>query len=81
MNRETFKTQLSELFPGEKLNIVWVEETNAAKVKFNRELTRLELGHLFSLGIERIKRSGEGLSISLLLENASLNQIYTPQTK
>lgn len=73
MKRETFKQQIAELFPGETLNIVWVEETNAAKIKINRELTRLELGHLFSLGIERIRRSGEGLSISFALNNALLN--------
>lgn len=76
MKRETFKKQIAELFPGEKINIVWVEEKTEAKIKINRELTRLELGHFFSLGMQEIKSLEDGLFISFDLNKAMLNIIY-----
>jgi len=79
MNRETFEKQLRELFSGEKLYLSWVDETNAAIIKFHRRLTRLEIGHLFSLGVEGISGTNDGLLIAFLLDKASLNNIYSPQ--
>lgn len=79
MDRETFKQQLSELFPGEKLNIVWAEERNDAKIFIKREISRLELGHMFSLGSKSLKSLGDRVVISFDLEKASLNSIYQPQ--
>lgn len=72
MNKETFKTQLSELFPSEILNVKWIG-SNEAQINIKRELIRLELGHLFSLGVKSIKRSGEGISILFDLDKAFLN--------
>lgn len=73
MNRETFKTQLSELFPGEKISIVWFDEANEAEIIINRKLSRLELGHMFSLGSKSIKGLDAGLFITFDLNNALLN--------
>lgn len=80
MNRETFKTQLSELFPGETLNLLWHQTENGGKITIKRELTRLELGNLFSLGMKGIKRSGEGVSITFDLTKAHINTIYQTET-
>lgn len=81
MDRETFKTQLAELFPGEKLKLIWHKTDNAAMISIERELTRLEIGHLFSLGLNKIKPciAGNGVSYKLDLDKASLNAIYKPQ--
>lgn len=79
MDRETFKQQLSELFPGEKFNIVWVEEENKSKILIKRELSRLEIGHMFSLGSDSIKSQNDGMFITFNLNKASLNPIYQPQ--
>jgi len=76
MTPEVFKQELNQLFPGQNLNIAGTEVANEAKIKINRELTRLELGHLFSLGMKSIKRSGEGLSITFDLNKAHLNTAY-----
>ena len=85
MNRETFKQQLSELFPGEKFTVKWVGDT-LAQINVKKELTRLELGNLFSLGVSNIKRSGEGLTVLFELTKASLNFhtnefLFQPHTK
>jgi hypothetical protein len=79
MNRETFKTQLSELFPGETLNLLWARSENGAMIAIRRELTRLEIGHLFSLGLKHIKPCFNGLYLKFNLDKASLNNYYQPQ--
>lgn len=72
MNRETFKQQLSELFPAETFTVRWAG-SNEAQINIKRELSRLELGHLFSLGAKSIKRSADGLAILFDLDKAFLN--------
>jgi hypothetical protein len=79
MNRETFKIQLSELFPGETLNLLWGRTENGAMITIRRELTRLEIGHLFSLGLKGVKPCDNGFNLKFDLDKASINQIYQPQ--
>ena len=79
MNTETHKTELQELFKGENLDIIQSRSIlNEVKVNIKRELSRLEIGHCFSLGMTKIKRSGEGLTITFDLSKASINTIYIP---
>jgi hypothetical protein len=79
MNTETHKNELQELFKGENLDIIQSRSIlNEVKVNIKRELSRLEIGHCFSLGMTKIKRSGEGLTITFDLSKASVNAIYIP---
>ncbi|WP_027380259.1 hypothetical protein [Chryseobacterium daeguense] len=75
MNPETHKQQLQELFPDEKFVYMQTRSLypTEAKINIKRELTRLEIGHCFSLGMTGIKRSGEGVNITFDLQKASLN--------
>lgn len=75
MDRTTLQKELSELFPDEKIEIKSAEN-NDVKTTLNRELERCELGHLFSLGMNGIKRSGTGLTITFDLTKAHLNTIF-----
>lgn len=75
MKRETFKIQISELFPGETLNLLWSKSMyeKEAVITIRRELTRLEIGHLFSLGLKNIKHCHNGVNLKFDLDKASLN--------
>ena len=73
MNPELHKNELQELFKDEKLNIIEVTGTNEVIATIKRELSRLEIGHCFSLGMIKIKRSGEGISVTFDLDKAYLN--------
>lgn len=75
MNRETFKTQISELFPRETLNLLWSKSMHerVAIITIRRELTRLEIGHLFSLGLKNIKHCHNGINLKFDLDKAFLN--------
>lgn len=75
MNSEVHKQELQELFPDENFTYMQSKSMNNPEVKINikRELSRLEIGHCFSLGLTGIKRSGEGVNITFNLKKASLN--------
>ena len=78
MNYETHKTELKKLIPEATNAKVPMSGDNLDHVRYHvkRELCRLELGHLFSLGMCNMKRSGEGITVTFDLTKASLNKIY-----
>ncbi|MPS73979.1 MAG: hypothetical protein E2590_12665 [Chryseobacterium sp.] len=77
MKRATHNQELEELFKGEKLVFLYSKGIpSETKINVKRELSRLELGHCFSLGLTSIKRSGEGLCLTFLPSKASINTIY-----
>ncbi|AZI53874.1 hypothetical protein EIB75_10785 [Epilithonimonas vandammei] len=77
MNRETHNKELQELFKGEKLNFSYSKGIpSETLINVKRELSRLELGHCFSLGLTKIKKSGEGLSLTFIPSKVSINSIY-----
>ena len=76
MSPETHEKELKTLFLDQKVKTTPGDENNVVKLVINRELSRQELGHCFSLGMCGIKRSGAGLSISFDLSKAMLNEIY-----
>lgn len=76
MNRETHKNELQNLFPLKVIIPKMGEAPNTVKILIDGELTRLEIGHLFSLGMTNLKRSGTGISITFDLSKASVNAIY-----
>lgn len=83
MTPETHQKELSALFADQDVKTVPSEKNQPSehgfivKAVINRELSRLELGHCFSLGMCEIKRSGSGLSVSFDLSKALLNNIYS----
>lgn len=82
MTPETHQKELSTLFADQDVKTVPSEKNQPSehgyivKAVINRELSRLELGHCFSLGMCGIKRSGAGVSVSFDLKKASINAIY-----
>lgn len=66
--QKKFEKQVRLLFAGEKLFISWNEQINGGIIKLNRNLTRLELTNLFSLGVEFISGTNDGLLIAFLLD-------------
>jgi hypothetical protein len=79
MDSNAHKIELQQLFPDIKVETKSGEVYHEVKFNIKRELSRMELGHLFSLGMKEIKRSGEGLSITFDLMKASKNNIYKPE--
>lgn len=75
MNRQRFEELVKQLFPDEKLQVQEAEDGNV-KIKFNREIERIELGYFFSLGVIKIKRSGEGICATFDLTKADCER-YT----
>lgn len=76
MTPEKHTQELAELLK-ETVTITEIPGTSEVKTNVKRELTRLELGHCFSLGLSKIKRSGEGVSLTFDRAKASLNEIYS----
>ena len=77
MNLQTHDSELRELFKGEQINISADPKiANEVKATIKRGLSRLEIGHCFSLGLTEIKRSSEGLTLKFDLTKASINTIY-----
>ncbi|MCU7615637.1 hypothetical protein NZ698_00385 [Chryseobacterium sp. PBS4-4] len=79
MNYDAHKTELKKIIP--EANAVLVSmagdnDINQVKYNIKRELCRHELGHLFSLGMCNMKRSGEGITVTFDLTKASINKIY-----
>lgn len=73
MNPETHETEVQKLFKDAKPKKVVQPSSIEVKYHIKRELSRLEIGHCFSLGLCGIKRSGEGISITFDLSKAHLN--------
>ncbi|ROI09768.1 hypothetical protein EGI11_03150 [Chryseobacterium sp. H3056] len=76
MKPEVHQEELSSLFADTKVKTQSTENPKVVKAVINRDLSRAELGHCFSLGMCAIKRSGAGISISFDLTKATLNEIY-----
>jgi hypothetical protein len=79
MDSKAHNIQLQQLFVDLKVETKQGDCNHEVKLNIKRELSRLELGHLFSLGMKEIKRSGEGLCVTFDLTKASLNNIYQPE--
>ena len=74
MDPNTHQKELQQLFPDQKLTFLQSRSIPMEVItSIKRELTRLEIGHCFSLGMTKIKRSGDGISITFDLTKALLN--------
>lgn len=78
MTAEKHQAELQQLFPDLKIKTIPGDNPKEVKLNIKRELSRLELGHLFSLGMNEVRRSGEGITYTFDLTKASLNDIYQP---
>lgn len=73
MTPETHQKELSALFADQTVTTSPTDEPNVVKAVINREVSRPELGHCFSLGMCGVKRSGTGVSVKFDLNKAHLN--------
>lgn len=73
MKQSTHKNELQQLFPSSVIEPKAGDQPNTVKIVIDGELSRIEIGHLFSLGMISMKRSGTGISVVFDLSKASLN--------